>query len=128
MRCSALPARNRKDPVRPVRTAGSPSHWAGRGLTVRQIAVLYAALGDGGSARSLRWFEDETRPGAAHPVVTAESAAEILDILRRAPHPGGRMPAVLAHNAPDIAFKTGTSYGFRDAWAAGVVGEYTLVV
>ena len=118
-------------PQRP-RSAGQDSGLAvalgGAGLTVRQIAVLYAALGDGGAARSLRWFEDETRPGAAHPVVTGESAAEILEILRRAPHPGGRMPAALAHNAPDIAFKTGTSYGFRDAWAAGVVGDYTLVV
>ena len=118
-------------PQRP-RSAGQDSGLAvalgGAGLTVRQIAVLYAALGDGGAARSLRWFEDETRPGAEHPVVTAESAAEILEILRRAPHPGGRMPAALAHNAPDIAFKTGTSYGFRDAWAAGVVGDYTLVV
>lgn len=118
-------------PQRP-RSAGQDSGLAvalgGAGLTVRQIAVLYAALGDGGAARSLRWFEDETRPGVAHPVVTAESAAEILEILRRAPHPGGRMPAALAQNAPDIAFKTGTSYGFRDAWAAGVVGDYTLVV
>jgi penicillin-binding protein 1C len=61
-------------------------------------------------------------------VLGAESAAEVLDILRRAPHPGGRMPASLARGAPDIAFKTGTSYGFRDAWAAGVTGRYTLVV
>ncbi len=118
-------------PERP-RSAGQDSGLAvglgGAGLTVRQIAILYAALGDQGEARSLRWFEDEPLASEIHPVLSAESASEILDILRRAPHPGGRMPAALARNAPDIAFKTGTSYGFRDAWAAGVVGDYTLVV
>ncbi|MFT6462914.1 MAG: penicillin-binding protein 1C, partial [Maricaulis maris] len=41
---------------------------------------------------------------------------------------GGRVPALLARGAPDIAFKTGTSYGFRDAWAAGIAGRYTIVV
>ena len=38
------------------------------------------------------------------------------------------MPASLTQNAPEIAFKTGTSYGFRDAWAAGVARGYTVVV
>ena len=120
-------------PERP-RSAGEDSGLAvalgGAGLTVRQLAMLYAALGDGGVARPLRWFEDEVEAGtgAGHSVISAESAAEILDILRRAPHPGGRMPAALARGAPDIAFKTGTSYGFRDAWAAGVAGHYTIVV
>ncbi|MAK65296.1 MAG: penicillin-binding protein 1C [Maricaulis sp.] len=118
-------------PERP-RSAGQDSGLAvalgGAGLTVRQIASLYAALGDGGEARPLRWFEDEADVSPGYPVLSAESADEILDILRRAPHPGGRMPAVLARNAPDVAFKTGTSYGFRDAWAAGIAGGYTIVV
>ncbi|WP_203293617.1 penicillin-binding protein 1C [Maricaulis parjimensis] len=117
-------------PERP-RSAGQDSGLAvalgGAGLTVRQIATLYAALGDEGVAQPLRWFDDEG-PGEVHPVLSAESAGEILDILRRAPHPGGRMPAALARQAPDIAFKTGTSYGFRDAWSAGLAGNYTLVV
>lgn len=118
-------------PQRP-RAAGSDSGLAvalgGAGLTARQLAVLYAALGDEGVARPLRWREDDPQPEGGYAVIGAESAAEVLDILRRAPHPGGRMPASLARGAPDIAFKTGTSYGFRDAWAAGVTGRYTLVV
>ena len=121
-------------PERP-RQAGEDSGLAvalgGAGLTVRQLATLYAALGDGGSARPLVWREsDAVRAGGAtgQAIVSAESAEEILSILRRAPHPGGRMPSDLARNAPDIAFKTGTSYGFRDAWAAGVAGRYTVVV
>ena len=38
------------------------------------------------------------------------------------------MPAHLSQSAPDIAYKTGTSYGFRDAWAAGISGGYAVVV
>ena len=102
----------------------------GAGLSVRQLAILYAALGDGGRARPLRWLEgeDEVEQGTGYALVSAESAHEILTILRRAPHPGGRMPATLTRQAPEIAFKTGTSYGFRDAWSAGVAGRYTVVV
>ena len=99
---------------------------------MRQVATLYAALGDGGAARPLVWFEDDSpgddRPLGGFQILSAESAGEILAVLRQAPHPGGRMPAILARGAPDIAFKTGTSYGFRDAWAAGVAGRYTIVV
>ncbi|MGP1274498.1 MAG: penicillin-binding protein 1C, partial [Caulobacterales bacterium] len=36
--------------------------------------------------------------------------------------------ARLTAGAPAIAYKTGTSYGFRDAWAAGVAGGYAVVV
>ena len=102
----------------------------GAGLSVRQLAVLYAALGDGGHARPLRWLEteDAAEDGTGFALVSPESAHEILTILRRAPHPGGRMPASLTMEAPEVAFKTGTSYGFRDAWSAGVSGRYTVVV
>ncbi len=122
------------NPLRP-RQAGQDDGLAvalgGAGLTLRQIGVLYSALGDGGEARPLVWHEaalDDTDPVGSFRLLSAGSADEILRVLRRAPHPGGRMPALLARGAPDIAFKTGTSYGFRDAWAAGVVGGYTLVV
>ncbi|WP_323762607.1 penicillin-binding protein 1C [Maricaulis sp.] len=121
-------------PLRP-RQAGQDSGLAvalgGAGLTLRQIGVLYAALGDGGEARPLAWFEDELASNVAtggFRLLSNESADEILAVLRRAPHPGGRAPALLARGAPDIAFKTGTSYGFRDAWAAGIAGRYTIVV
>ncbi|MGK0267091.1 MAG: penicillin-binding protein 1C [Maricaulis sp.] len=120
-------------PERPhgaARDDGLAVALGGAGLSVQQLAILYAALGDGGRARPLRWFEDEDQveDGSGFALVSAESAHEILTILRRAPHPGGRMPAILTTQAPEIAFKTGTSYGFRDAWSAGVAGGYTVVV
>ncbi len=103
----------------------------GVGLTARDLAVLYAALGDGGKARPLNWLADRPKrkkPERPLTIMTPESASEIIDILRRAPTPQGRMPARLTQQAPEIAFKTGTSYGYRDAWAAGVGDGLAIVV
>jgi penicillin-binding protein 1C len=102
----------------------------GLGLSAQDLAVVYAALGDGGRARPLSWLEDDTRrdDGAPARLMSAESANDILDVLYGSPAPPGRMPAHLSQSAPDIAYKTGTSYGFRDAWAVGVSGGYAVVI
>ncbi|GGY55128.1 penicillin-binding protein 1C [Parvularcula lutaonensis] len=99
----------------------------GLGLTAEDLALLYAALGDGGIVKPLR--RDESQPVAnGTRLISQEAAAEVLEILRDAPSLEGRMPADLARSAPRIAFKTGTSYGFRDAWAVGVSEEHVVVV
>ncbi|MEO0817534.1 MAG: penicillin-binding protein 1C [Pseudomonadota bacterium] len=108
--------------------AGLAIALGGAGLSAQDLALLYAALAEEGIAKPLCWLEDEDQSGDGHRLVSAQNAESILSILRRAPTPGGRMPGRLTENAPEIAFKTGTSYGFRDAWAAGVVGDLALVV
>jgi penicillin-binding protein 1C len=105
----------------------------GAGLTVRELALLYAALGDDGRARPLHWLKSETEAAikSREPptqIMSAQSARQIMEILSSAPTPEGRMPAMLTQEAPVIAFKTGTSYGFRDAWAAGVGNGHAAVV
>jgi penicillin-binding protein 1C len=51
----------------------------------------------------------------------------VLSILRETPPPAGVTAAALTQGRPVMAFKTGTSYGFRDAVAAGVVGRYVVI-
>ena len=102
----------------------------GEGVSLRDLAMLYAALADDGLAKPLAWTEADARarltdPG--HRLMRAASARAILDILREGPAPKGRAPGALTRTAP-IAFKTGTSYGFRDAVAVGVVGGYVIAV
>ncbi|MDQ0464876.1 penicillin-binding protein 1C [Caulobacter ginsengisoli] len=102
----------------------------GEGITLRDLALLYAALGDGGIAKPLAWTEEDAASRRRWPgtrLVRAESAKMVLDILRDAPGPKGRVPAALTRGGPGLAFKTGTSYGFRDAVAAGVVGDYVII-
>ncbi|WDI31639.1 penicillin-binding protein 1C [Hyphococcus flavus] len=101
----------------------------GAGITAQELAVLYAALGSGGEVKPLRWTEDEAaEPEHAYHLFSEETATRISAILAGAPSLKGRAPASLTQNATEIAFKTGTSYGFRDAWAAGHGGGYTVVV
>lgn len=103
----------------------------GEGITLRDLAVLYAALGDEGVARPLAWTEAEAarrRHGRGARLIRPETARQVLDILREAPAPKGRIPSALTRGGPGMAYKTGTSYGFRDAVAAGVVGGYAIIV
>ncbi len=70
-------------------------------------------------------YQKETAPrwGADAPAVLLQPAAAwyVADILRGAPVPANVTPGT-------VAFKTGTSYGFRDAWAAGFDGDTTIAV
>ena len=113
------------------RAAGLALALGGAGLSLRDLALLYAALADGGVAKPLAWTEAEAtkRPRqSGDRLVSADAARQVLDILRETPPPVGRTPAALTAGRPVIAYKTGTSYGFRDALAAGVVGGQVVIV
>jgi penicillin-binding protein 1C len=100
----------------------------GVGITLEDLTDLYAALGDGGRARPLLTEADAGGFTLPHSLVRERTATRVLDILARSPHPAGRVPAEVAQNAPEVAFKTGTSYGFRDAWSVGVANGYAIGV
>jgi len=96
----------------------------GTGLSARDLAVLYTALGNGGEAGPLR-FKADAPEGDTYRLVTEDTAEELIDALRGAPVPRGfaNMSGI-----GRIAYKTGTSYGFRDSWAAGLAGDYAVIV
>ncbi len=96
----------------------------GTGMSARELGLLYTALANGGEARPLR-FRTSDPVGAPHRLLTERSAEALLDTLRGAPRPQGF--ANIAGTGR-IAYKTGTSYGHRDSWAAGVAGDYVIVV
>jgi penicillin-binding protein 1C len=118
-------------PQAKIRDPGLALALGGAGVSLRDLAVLYAALGDGGVAKPLAWTEGqvaERRADRGRRLTTAEAAAQVLDILRETQPPDGASPAALMRGRPAMAFKTGTSYGFRDALACGVVGGYVVIV
>ncbi|MEO1101914.1 MAG: penicillin-binding transpeptidase domain-containing protein, partial [Pseudomonadota bacterium] len=113
------------------RNAGLALALGGAGMTAQELGVLYAALGDDGRAKPLIWRAEEevaSRTQAGHRFIGSGSAAAIQKILLDGPAPAGRMPGRLTAKAPEVAFKTGTSYGHRDAWAAAVTGDLAIVV
>lgn len=118
-------------PKAQLKEAGLALALGGEGITWRDLVMLYAALGDDGVAKPLAWTEAEAKVrehAAGARLVRPEAARQVLDILREAPAPRGRAPSALTRGGPSMAFKTGTSYGFRDAVAAGVVGGYAILV
>ncbi|MEM7766468.1 MAG: penicillin-binding protein 1C [Pseudomonadota bacterium] len=111
--------------------AGLALALGGAGLTAQDLALLYAALGDGGIAKPLAWRQadaDIQRDGPGIRLLRTSSASQIVKVLAGTPPPEGRMPGRLTRDAPRPAFKTGTSYGFRDAWAAGVSSGVAIIV
>jgi penicillin-binding protein 1C len=69
---------------------------------------------------------DPIEPG--RDLLTATACWYLNDILRGSPVPQNVAPPASAARPRFIAHKTGTSYGFRDAWALGFDADYTVGV
>ena len=84
-----------------------------------------------GVAKQLSWTKAQAEASPdlkGRRLVRSDAAEQVLAILRESPPPADRPPPALSVGAPPLAFKTGTSYGFRDAVAAGVGDGYVIVV
>jgi len=92
----------------------------GIGVTLQDMVQLYAGLARGGVALPVRWrMEGAAADGAR--IVSRAAAWQVGDILAGlAPPPGAP--------ANRLAYKTGTSYGHRDAWAIGFDGRHVVGV
>jgi len=98
----------------------------GDGISLRDLATLYVALSHDGAVAPLDTRLDQPE-GRVVSIFGPVAAWYVNDILRSAPPPPGILPAEV-RRARQLAFKTGTSYGFRDAWAVGYDGEVTVAV
>jgi penicillin-binding protein 1C len=111
--------------------AGLALALGGEGISLRDLVMLYAALGDDGLAKPLAWTAAEADRVQASPgkrLMRPTAARQVLAILREGPTPKGRAPAALTRGGPGLAFKTGTSYAYRDALAVGVTGDTVIGV
>lgn len=95
----------------------------GAEVSMRELAGLYAMLANQGIWRPLRMARKDSEKGEALRLLSPESAHLVLRMLEREDlfvrQNGGRLP---------LRCKTGTSNGYRDAWTAGLCGQYVLIV
>ena len=117
-----------KTPASADRTDTLALALGGAGTRALDLATLYAALANDGVMQDLRWVENARTDPSPHRLISASAAKRVSAILKEAPSLEGRAPSSLSQLAPGVAYKTGTSYGYRDAWAAGYAGAYTVVV
>jgi len=113
-------------PVRDA-TPSLPIALGGLGISAADMAMLYTGIADGGVARPLRYVKDAPE-GKTHRLFGRVAAFYLRDILRGVSLPDGWAMGQGVSSTRKIAFKTGTSYGFRDAWSAGFSNDYTVVV
>jgi penicillin-binding protein 1C len=101
--------------ARPPGEYGLALALGGTEVSLEDLAMLYAMLATDGVPRNLVMTP---RAVAAQQSSKLSAAARwlTLDALR------------VESPVPGLAWKTGTSHGFRDNWACGVVGEWVLCV
>lgn len=104
-----------------------PIALGGVGITLRELVTLYAGLAEGGQVRPLR---DRVGTALAAPrrLLSASAAWQVTAILRDMAPPPTLLAGEATAGGRQIAYKTGTSYGFRDAWAVGYDADYTVGV
>ena len=94
----------------------------GVGLTLNDLVQLYAGLAAGGVARPLVWRQNPPDLRARR-IMSRAAAWQVGHILASVTPPPGT-----AAQPGQIAYKTGTSYGHRDAWAIGYDGAHVIGV
>ncbi|MBF9143589.1 penicillin-binding protein 1C [Hymenobacter sp. BT439] len=107
----------------------------GCGATLEELTGLYAALADGGryAPPSLVLNQGpkptKDKSPATNTSLTSPAAAFLItDILAQRTRPDLPMGYQNSRHLPKIAWKTGTSYGRRDAWSIGYNQDYTIGV
>jgi penicillin-binding protein 1C len=107
---------------------GLPLALGGLGTSLQDLVALYAGLANGGEVLPLV-FMAEAGEGAQPVALMGQAAAwYVTRILEDAPPPEAHVESAATRQRRDIAFKTGTSYGYRDAWAVGYDTRYTVGV
>lgn len=97
--------------------ASLPLALGGAGTTLREMTALYATIADHGRALPLRLTPGDS-PEAQQALERRAADAVAAILVQRFPD-GGRA---------GVAWKTGTSWGGRDAWAMGFDGRHVAGV
>jgi penicillin-binding protein 1C len=95
-------------------------------VTMMELAGLYAMLPNEGVLRTFRTERGQKLSEGVR-LLSPEAAFITMDMLRRNPRADedGALPV---RTRWPVAWKTGTSWAFRDAWTAGIAGPYVVVV
>ena len=96
-------------------------------VTALELAGLYAMLANGGVNYPIQALQT-IHPGVGRRLLSAEASYLTLDMLKDNPAPDAIDLSLDQYSSNDIAWKTGTSWAFRDAWAVGISGPYVLIV
>lgn len=96
--------------------------------TMEKLVTAYGALADEGRLLDLEWTAGQARPEAKR-VLSPATARQVTAFLA---DPMARLPSFprlgASREGLPLAIKTGTSQGYRDAWAVGWTSDYLVAV
>ncbi len=117
---------------------GLSSILGGCGTTLEELVALYTAFANGGNYSPLKNLKSESQDlpnsisektkTSSIQLISTQSAYMINEILMQAVRPDLPTGYQNSYHAPPIAWKTGTSYGRKDAWSIGYNRRYTVGV
>lgn len=114
---------------RPASHYGLSMALGGCEVRLLELTNLYATLADAGTHKPVRPLMDPL--AGRNPdirLVSPEASAMILDILATTRRPDLPDAWEFTLSAPKVAWKTGTSFGHRDAWAVGLSRDLAIGV
>jgi len=96
-------------------------------VTLADLANLYSALGRKGIYKPLKMLagSDDNKP---YDLLSEEACYLVTEILSELQRPSLQASWEFTRDLPTVAWKTGTSYGRRDAWAIGYNPQFTVAV
>lgn len=123
---SALMVRFRRAGVKLVLPPGEAPGLAialgGAGLSLVDLVQLYSALANNGAPVQLGdGVRSQPQASDGDPILSDVAVWNVTDVL------SGVLPP-LGMKQRGIAYKTGTSYGYRDAWSLGFDGRHVIGV
>ncbi len=95
-------------------------------VSMKETAALYAMLAHDGKPRPLRLTTSVLGEGPDKVMLPAGVRFLVRDMLR--PRQPAAAEETYTAGFPMVSWKTGTSHGWRDGWAAAIAGDYVLVV
>ncbi|HEY4652741.1 MAG TPA: penicillin-binding protein 1C, partial [Pontibacter sp.] len=99
----------------------------GCGVSLEELTALYASLASQGNYSPTRWLQQDTAI-VEKQLFSQASAYMLSQILTQLLRPDLPHNAQNSAHLPRIAWKTGTSYGRKDAWSIGYNKKYTIGV
>jgi len=99
----------------------------GCGVTLEELTGLYHAFANNGVYTEFNWLHNDSLNSGFH-IISKESCYMLTEILTQVTRPDLPLEWQNSADLPKVAWKTGTSYGRKDAWSIGYNKNYTIGV
>jgi len=97
-------------------------------VTLEQIVKMYCCLANGGEFRELSFFLERENSAGGKRIISKEASYIVSEMLSESTRPYLPNSWEFTQKKNKVAFKTGTSFGPRDAWCIGYTPEFTVGV